>query len=179
MQETGEAISTPGSGRSPGGVHGNPTPVFLPGEFHGPRSQANYSPQGRAEYPTLELRGNAVMPRSASLCSSFSSDTWTPCFILTTSSGWISGFLVYEKRRKVVLTERYKSLSNKGSAQKYWPLEFKSWENWNKDGVPEPVSTWGKEVIRVLTSAPYHLTTQKTLERISIPVVCLTRFSWS
>ena len=32
------------SGRSRGGGHGNPIPVFLPGEFHGPRSLAGYSP---------------------------------------------------------------------------------------------------------------------------------------
>ena len=29
----------PGSGRSPGGGNGQPIPVFLPGEFHGQRSQ--------------------------------------------------------------------------------------------------------------------------------------------
>ena len=34
-----------GLGRSPGGRHGNPSPVFLPGEFHGQRSQAGYNPQ--------------------------------------------------------------------------------------------------------------------------------------
>ena len=32
------------SGRSPGGGHGNPIPVFLPGEVHGPRRLAGYSP---------------------------------------------------------------------------------------------------------------------------------------
>ena len=31
-----------GSGRTPGGGHGNP-PVFLPGEHHGQRSPAGYS----------------------------------------------------------------------------------------------------------------------------------------
>ena len=35
----------PGSGRSPGGRHGN-TPVFLWEEFHGQRNLAGYSPQG-------------------------------------------------------------------------------------------------------------------------------------
>ena len=42
--------STPGSGRSPGGPYGKsgmPSPAFLPGEFHGQRSLAGYSPQGR------------------------------------------------------------------------------------------------------------------------------------
>ena len=39
MRDTG---SIPGWGRSPGGGHGNPTPVFLPGKFHGQRSLVCY-----------------------------------------------------------------------------------------------------------------------------------------
>ena len=35
--------SVPGFGRSPGGGHWQPTPVFLPGESHGQRSLAGYS----------------------------------------------------------------------------------------------------------------------------------------
>ena len=35
----GDVGSIPWSARSPGEGHGNPTPVFLPGEFHGQRSQ--------------------------------------------------------------------------------------------------------------------------------------------
>ena len=46
----------PGSGRSPGVGNGNPlTPVFLPGELHGQRSLAGYSPWGRKELDTTEL----------------------------------------------------------------------------------------------------------------------------
>ena len=41
--------SIPGMGRSPGGGHGNPLPIFLPGESHGQRSLAGYSPWGRKE----------------------------------------------------------------------------------------------------------------------------------
>ena len=33
-----------GSGRFPGGGHGNPLLVFLPGESHGQRSLAGYNP---------------------------------------------------------------------------------------------------------------------------------------
>ena len=40
--------SIAGLGRSPGGRHGN-TPVFLPGESHGQRSLAGYSPRDTAE----------------------------------------------------------------------------------------------------------------------------------
>ena len=36
--------SIPGSGRSPGGGHDNPTPVFLPGKSHGQRNLVDYSP---------------------------------------------------------------------------------------------------------------------------------------
>ena len=44
----------PWSGRSPGGGHGKTTPVFLPGEYHGQRSLAGYSPQGRKQPDTTE-----------------------------------------------------------------------------------------------------------------------------
>ena len=40
----GDTGSIPGSGRSPGVRNGNPTPVFLPGKFHGQRSLMGYSP---------------------------------------------------------------------------------------------------------------------------------------
>ena len=39
----------PGLGGIPGGGNGNNTPVFLPGESHGRRSLAGYSPYGRKE----------------------------------------------------------------------------------------------------------------------------------
>ena len=38
----GDLGSISGSGRSPGKGHGEPTPVFLPGESHGQRSLAGY-----------------------------------------------------------------------------------------------------------------------------------------
>ena len=44
-----------------------PTPVFLPGEFYGPRSLVGYSPWGREESDTTE------QSRSSSLCRLFSS----------------------------------------------------------------------------------------------------------
>ena len=40
----GDPGSIPGSGRSPGEGHGNPTPVFLPGESHGQRSLVGILP---------------------------------------------------------------------------------------------------------------------------------------
>ena len=43
-----DADLIPGLGRSPEGGH-DPTPVFLPGEFHGERSLVGYSPQGHKE----------------------------------------------------------------------------------------------------------------------------------
>ena len=41
---SGDPGSSSGSGRSPGGGHGNPLQVFLPGESHGQRTLAGYSP---------------------------------------------------------------------------------------------------------------------------------------
>ena len=40
--------------RSPGGEHRNPPPVSLPGESHGQRGWAGYSPQGRKESDMIE-----------------------------------------------------------------------------------------------------------------------------
>ena len=42
-----DPCSIPGSGRSSWGRAGQPIPVFLPGESHGQRSLAGYSPWGR------------------------------------------------------------------------------------------------------------------------------------
>ena len=43
--DAGDTGSILGSGRSPGGGHGNP--VFLPVESHGQKSLVGYSPWGR------------------------------------------------------------------------------------------------------------------------------------
>ena len=44
----------PGSGRFPWRREWQPTPVFLPGEFHGQMSLAGYSPWGHKELDTTE-----------------------------------------------------------------------------------------------------------------------------
>ena len=49
----GDLGSTPGSRRCPEGGH-EPTPVFLPGESHGPKSLVDYSPQGHKESDIME-----------------------------------------------------------------------------------------------------------------------------
>ena len=51
---SGEQGSIPGSGRSPGEGNGLPTPVLLPGEFHGQRSLVGYSPWSHKESDTTE-----------------------------------------------------------------------------------------------------------------------------
>ena len=53
----GDVGSIPESGRFPGGGHG--TPVFLPGESHGQRSLAGYSPQGCKELDMTEATEHA------------------------------------------------------------------------------------------------------------------------
>ena len=45
----GDQGSIPGSGRSPGKGNSQPTPVFLPGEFHGQRSLAGCHLWGHKE----------------------------------------------------------------------------------------------------------------------------------
>ena len=47
--QTGDAGLIPGSGRSPGGGHGNPSPLFLLGKCHGQRSLPGYSSWGHKE----------------------------------------------------------------------------------------------------------------------------------
>ena len=47
--DAGDISLIPGQGDSPGVANGNPTPVFLPGKFHGQRSQMGYSPWGCKE----------------------------------------------------------------------------------------------------------------------------------
>ena len=51
VRDTG---SIPRLRRSSGGGHGNPLQVFLPGESHGQRSLADYSPWGRKASDTTE-----------------------------------------------------------------------------------------------------------------------------
>ena len=50
----GDPGSVPGSGRFPREGNGKPTPVFLPGKFHGWRSLVGYCPWGRKESDTTE-----------------------------------------------------------------------------------------------------------------------------
>ena len=51
----GELGSIPGSGRSPGRREWQPIPVFLPGQSHGQRSLAGYSPWGHKELNTTKV----------------------------------------------------------------------------------------------------------------------------
>ena len=50
----GDPGSIPGLGRAPGEGKWQPTPVFLPGEFHGQRNLVGYSPRGRKELDTAD-----------------------------------------------------------------------------------------------------------------------------
>ena len=47
-EDSRDSGSIPGSGRCPGSVFLQPTPVFLPEEPHGQRSLMGYSPWGRS-----------------------------------------------------------------------------------------------------------------------------------
>ena len=50
----GDMSLIPDLGRSPGGINGNPTLVFLPGEFHGQRRLAGYSAWGHKKSAMTE-----------------------------------------------------------------------------------------------------------------------------
>ena len=50
-----------------------PTPVFMPGESHGPRSLAGYSPWGRKESDTTEATERARTYPSRGLQSAYPS----------------------------------------------------------------------------------------------------------
>jgi len=54
----------PWVGKIPWRREWQPTPVFLPGESHGWRSLAGYSPWGRKESDTTELRGTQHAQRA-------------------------------------------------------------------------------------------------------------------
>ena len=56
---TRDAGSIPGSGRSPGGGHGNPLQLFVPGKLHGQRSLAGYGSRV-AESGTTEVTGHSM-----------------------------------------------------------------------------------------------------------------------
>ena len=53
-RDTGDVSLIPESGRSPGGKKWQPTPVFLPGKFHGQRSLEGYTPGRHKESDTTE-----------------------------------------------------------------------------------------------------------------------------
>ena len=54
--------SVPQLGRSSAGGHGNPTPVFLPGESQGQRSLTGYRPVGHKESDTTEMTEHTQAP---------------------------------------------------------------------------------------------------------------------
>ena len=59
--KAGDLDLIPGLVRSPGGGHGNPTPVFLPRESPWTRSLVGYSPWGRKESDRTELLKSAAL----------------------------------------------------------------------------------------------------------------------
>ena len=58
----------PGSGRSPGGGHGNPLQYFCLENFHGERSLIGCSPQGLKELDTTECIHTPIIFVCMHLC---------------------------------------------------------------------------------------------------------------
>ena len=72
--DTREVGSMPGSGRSPGRGHGRDvcsTPVFLPGESHGQRNLAGYSPWSHKESDMTKVTEHAHIYLHDVIFSSF------------------------------------------------------------------------------------------------------------
>ena len=62
LPATQEMVFDPWVGKSPWRREWQPTPVFLPGEFHGQRSLVGYSPGGRKESDTAERLPSIFLP---------------------------------------------------------------------------------------------------------------------
>ena len=69
----GDLGSVPGLGRSPGGGHWQPTPIFLPGESYGQRSLVGYSPWGPKELDTTDRPSTAQHMNTPILAGALSS----------------------------------------------------------------------------------------------------------
>ena len=63
----GDLSSFPGLRRSPEVENGNPTPIFLPGEFHGQRGLVGYSPWVHKELDMIEQLSTAQLFRGMCL----------------------------------------------------------------------------------------------------------------
>ena len=87
MQETGDAGSIPGSGRSPGGGKWKPTPVSLPEKSHWQRSLVSYSPEGGKESGTTEWLSTHIHALSASIRPVHSQTLQPMCYLNPTKKG--------------------------------------------------------------------------------------------
>ena len=65
----GDSGLIPGSGRFPWRNEWQPTPVFLPGEFHGQRNLAGLSPRGCKELDTNERLTLSLSTWSQLMCA--------------------------------------------------------------------------------------------------------------
>ena len=75
----GDLGSIPGSGRPPGGGHGNPLQYCCLENPHGQRSAVGYSPRGHTQSDTTERLNNRRSPKSrrSHLCKTpHSGHTW-------------------------------------------------------------------------------------------------------
>ena len=65
-------VFNPYVGKSPWRRKWQPTPVFLPGEFHGQRSLAGYSPQGHKVLDVTEQLNTHILKSAISSTCTFS-----------------------------------------------------------------------------------------------------------
>ena len=76
--DSGDTGSIPGSERSPWSQKWQPTPVFLPGKFHGQGTLAGYSPWDDKESDTTEQACmlNLSVPQLYGADDSLASEGW-------------------------------------------------------------------------------------------------------
>ena len=85
-EDTGDVGSIPGSGRSPGGIKWQPTPVFFPEKPHGQRSLAGYSPKGCKQSDTTEWLSITILEYLFVDSLTWAKQTWRQSFGLFLSS---------------------------------------------------------------------------------------------
>ena len=76
--KAGDLGSIPGLGRFPWRRVWQPTPVFLPGEFHGKRSLAGYSPWGHKKLDRTEATEHRTSGRELNCKGGLNLDTKCP-----------------------------------------------------------------------------------------------------
>ena len=95
-----------------------PTPVFLPGEFHGQRSLVGYIPRGHKESDVTESLALSLSPHWDSILSEFDvRHQWVivVCYPFSRQRVWLSDFYPYDYLTSIYMTVWLSLTSNRGT----------------------------------------------------------------